>query len=657
VTSPNNTFSQYESGAHWQNLLAAIPHGIMRTDTAGIVQYGNPACHKILGYDDGELVGTSILGRITSKSDLKWLRELFGKLAKDQPPPMPLLVTGRTKNNEQIHFQVDWSHERDSNGKPIEWVFVLTDITDRRIAEDIMHSFKAMFDSFISFAPVGMALFDSKMRYVALNKQLAEVNGFNIEEHLLKRPSDILPGKLGVIVEEKFEHLLKTGRAIVTEEISGETLSQPGMIRHWTHSYFPILGKDQEPKGIGEVLIETTKTKAAEVQLLQSQKMEALGTLSGGIAHDFNNILYPIFINANVLLKTLAADTEDFEIVSDIIESAQRAKDLVSQILVFSNNTVNVKSVCDLVSIAKETIRLIHATVPSTINVKQKFPNEEILIGCDSSQVFQVLVSLLTNAEQAIAHNGKIEISLESVTLEGTVCFDGTVLHGNYARLRVTDDGVGLDEETLTHIFDPFFASKSELNRTGLGLSAVYGIVKNHDGGITVSTKPEKGATFTVFLPLTKETLEQSTLTPDGVPDNTGNESILFVDDVKAIRKSVRNFLERSGYSVTLAVDGQNALEIFNQDPYRFDLVITDQTMPNMSGDELAQRLLELRSDIPVILCTGHSESVSAKTSEATGISAFRNKPLGTEELTRVVREVLDQADSAAIRGPGDFPV
>jgi len=310
--------------------------------------------------------------------------------------------------------------------------------------------------------------------------------------------------------------------------------------------------------------------------------------------------------------------------------------------LLFSRNSKPTKSVFDLTTVAREVVKLVRSTIPSSIVIETKIPKNLMPVFCDLSQIHQVLMNLLVNASQAISGIGKIQVTVVTMQLQELDCF-GKKLSGNHIRLSVTDTGVGMDEEILGKIFDPFFTTKEVGKGTGLGLSTVFGIIQSHGGGICVSSEPGKGTTFEVFLPLAEGNLEKLPALPD-LERATGSENILVVDDEEAITKLVRISLERFGYNVTLVSDGQQALEIFTENPERFNLVVTDQTMPNMTGETLAHELQNLRPDIPIILCTGHSEAISPESSRAIGISSFLYKPISAKELGRVVREVLDQA-------------
>jgi len=392
------------------------------------------------------------------------------------------------------------------------------------------------------------------------------------------------------------------------------------------------------------VRIEKDK-KRYESQLLQSQKIEAVGTLAGGIAHDFNNILWIITGNLE-LVKTEIDENNDraHYHIQRVEEASRRAKDLVTQILNFSRQSSQEKRPLKISTIVKESLKLLRSSLPTTIEIKQNIAEEDMTIMADLTQVSQVLVNLCTNAAHAMRETGgTLDISLSQISLDE----DETVRHqnlapGQYALLSVMDTGQGIAEDVVERIFDPFFTTKQVDEGTGMGLSVVHGIVKNHGGAITVFSKPGKAAVFHVLLPLiTPDTKQAERNYSQVIP--TGNERILLVDDDEILLETQERILLRLGYAVVACQSSVSALEEFRKQPHKFDLVITDQTMPQMTGLALARECLTVRPDMPIILCTGYSESVSEEMARAAGISAFLMKPVVLAKLARTVRDVLDE--------------
>ena len=394
-----------------------------------------------------------------------------------------------------------------------------------------------------------------------------------------------------------------------------------------------------------ELQQEMAKREKAEQQLLQAQKLESIGTLTGGIAHDFNNILGAIVINSELALLDLPAGSDVRTNLDLILKSGLRGKDLVRQMLLFSRKSEKKQEIVTLTPLTKETFKLLRSSIPTTIQMELLLEAKSDAVSADPSQIQQVIMNLCTNAAYAMrGTKGCIDISLQSITFNSTDLPEADMQPGDYLALSVKDTGSGMDEEVRRRIFEPFFTTKPFGEGTGLGLSVVYGIVKNHKGGITVHSEPGKGSIFRVYLP--KVDIGPSVAIETPKPILRGNERILFVDDEEIMVNSVRNMLQHLGYKVTAVMDSQEALNLFSADPSQFDLVMTDQTMPLMTGEELGKAIMGLRSGTPVILCTGYSDLISSERAMVAGFRGYIMKPFTLREGAELVRRVLDQKRS-----------
>jgi len=387
---------------------------------------------------------------------------------------------------------------------------------------------------------------------------------------------------------------------------------------------------------------DKTKEKL-EAQLIQTQKMEAIGALAGGIAHDFNNILGAILGNAQLAEMNVSENNKARDHLQQILAASNRAKGLVGQILAFSRQTKQQKIPVDIGLVVKEAIKLLRASLPANIEICQKSAPNLCAVMADQTQIYQIILNFCTNALHAMEKNGGLlDLSLVPVVFSSE---EVVVYHdlkaGRYLRLTVTDSGHGMDSATVSRIFDPYFTTKEVNEGTGLGLATVHGIVKDHGGMIKVYSEPGSGTSFQVFLPC----IEDQAMTEDNVAKqlSTGTERILFLDDDKILVDLGEQMLKRLGYRVDSKTSPFEALEIFKAEPDKYDMVITDMTMPGMSGEKLAQEILEIRPGIPIIICTGFSNMMSPEKANEKGIKGFLMKPLTMSDLSRGIRDVLDQ--------------
>jgi PAS domain S-box-containing protein len=396
-------------------------------------------------------------------------------------------------------------------------------------------------------------------------------------------------------------------------------------------------------------IFNITQQKKAEEEKLKleervrhSQKLEAIGTLAGGVAHDFNNILCIIMGYTDLVLKNMTSEDKSYCHLSHIQKASKRARDIIQQLLTFSRKVEIRKQPIDVGPVISETLTFLRSTLPSNINIRLNLDITDEMILADPTQIHQVIMNLCVNAAQAVQNQeGTIEVTVTSRNADLKkieVCRD--LPEGRYIKIDITDNGPGIPPEIADRIFDPYFTTRGNLDGSGMGLAVVHGIVKNHDGCISMSSKPKQGTTFTIFLPIVNYRPEKPVNSKETCP--TGTESILFIDDEEDITVIGKMMLEERGFRVKTEINPLNALNTFKNNPQGYDCVFTDMTMPRMTGDTLFKEIRKIRSDIPVILCTGHSDYINDEEALAAGLSAFTHKPINGNELVNLIRSVID---------------
>jgi PAS domain S-box-containing protein len=388
---------------------------------------------------------------------------------------------------------------------------------------------------------------------------------------------------------------------------------------------------------------DITEELAMEEHLRQAQKMEAIGTLAGGIAHDFNNILSGILGYAELALQDLVAADPVRQKFEAIYSAGVRARNLVAQILAFSRKDAQHKIPIDLETLVEDALKLLRPAIPATIEIRKEI-GAKGRIWADPSRISQIILNLCTNAYQAMQTSGGVlGIDLSEVQLSSAIETRETIPPGRYAKLTISDTGVGIPQEHLDRIFDPYFTTKPKGKGTGLGLAVVHGIIKSHGGYVEVESQPGKGTRFDICFPLTDAPLKR--ILQDESPATKGKGRVLLVDDEPYLLDVEKEMLTRLGYASTTMSDPTEALKLFGQQPMRYDLVITDMTMPKMTGDKLAREIMQIRSDIPIILCTGYSELVSPEQAATMGIKGYLTKPFSMGPLSDLIGILLGDND------------
>jgi len=390
-----------------------------------------------------------------------------------------------------------------------------------------------------------------------------------------------------------------------------------------------------------------------ESQLAQAVKMEALGTLAGGIAHDFNNLLTAIMGYVELGILNASKPEKVMKNLQEALKSSKRAKDLTDQILAFSRHAEKKFEPVELQLTVKESLRMLRSMIPTSVDIKQHLSPCTVM--GDTAQFHQMLMNLAINAAHSIGENhGVVEVSLEEVTLDESSGPELNLPPGPYVQLTVHDTGQGMTPEILERIYEPYFTTKKGGTGSGMGLSIVHGIVKRHGGVITCRSVPGKGATFRIFLPELPAPETRPASEPcDDIVLPTGSERILIVDDEPALVDVEKKMLENLGYQATAISSSTNALDVFRKNPYKYDLVITDMTMPDMTGYLLSRKIMEVRQDIPIILCTGYSEHITEEKARNAGIRDFIMKPFEMNILARSIRKTLDETRLCSISKEG----
>ena len=621
------------------SMIENVEELAIAADSEGRIVYANTASLSFCGYQKDELVGRNIenLFDFTSGQKTQITSCLEKEIARN------FETTAVRKDGTLFPAQVSVSPLR-SESTPRGLTIIATNISERN------RSRKALIDSHVRFLTV-LDSIDAHI-YVAdmetheillVNKHMRESYGEDVVGKTCYEVFRNIPGPCSDCTNEQLiDSSGKPAGPCVWEGKNGATgrwyLNYDRAIK-WVDGRLVRLQIATDITRIKDLEKESLRIQA---QLQQAQKMEAIGTLAGGIAHDFNNILSAVIGYTEIVLADSIEGSQQHKNLQEVLKAGNRARDLVNQILMFSRQTDKELKPVQINQIVIETLKLLRASLPTTIRIEPNLSSNAAVLA-DPTQIHQVMMNLCTNAAHAMREKGGLlKIELSDVELTEDFLEQHPYLSaGTYLKLRVSDTGHGMEKKITDRIFDPFFTTKERGEGTGMGLAVVLGIVKSHGGTITVESSVGRGSCFDVYLPVIEREVDAETRPKMAMP--TGKERILFVDDEKALVDLGHQILKRLGYDVTTRTSSIEALELFIAQPEKFDLVITDTTMPNMTGDELARRLMAVRSDIPVILCTGYSERISKDKAHAIGIREFVLKPIVMSDLAVTVRKVLDE--------------
>ncbi len=625
-----------ESEAALQSIFRASPIGIGMVVDRVIIRANERLC-DMLGYSLEELLEQSAEMLYIDLEEFKWVgKEKYSQIRKQGTGT----VETRWKRKDGTILDVLLSSAPvDPSDLSAGVTFTALDITQRKQAEAALQDSEERFRTALEANPDPFVLYDMDGQVVFFNPAFTRVFGWTLEEQLGQKMDQFVPKKNWPETRTMIETVL-AGKSVSATETCRYT--KDGQIIPVIISGAIYHDRQGNPAGSIINLRDISEQKRLQSQLQQAQRMEAIGTLAGGIAHDFNNILSAVIGYTEIALNDVEKDSLLQSNLKEVLNAGARAKDLVKQILTFSRQAEQELKPVQIKIAVNEALKLIRASLPTTIEIHQTVESNSAVLA-DLTQMHQVVMNLCTNASHAMqAAGGTLRVSLVDVEIESDFAAGHPgLLPGPYIQLSVIDTGHGMTSEVVNRIYDPFFTTKEKGEGTGMGLSVVHGIVKSHGGEVIVHSEPGKGTSFEIYFPAMEKTEIRKT---DAVlPLPIGNERILFVDDEPSLVHIGKQILEPLGYEVEARTSSLEALELFKVKSEKFDLVITDMTMPKMTGDDLAREILKIRTNIPIILCTGYSKKISEGKAEALGVRALVMKPIVAEQLATIVRRVLDE--------------
>ncbi len=612
-----------------ETFLDALPCPVFFKDREGIYRHCNAAfAERIIGLSKSGIIGKSLDGLLPQESVT--LSEMVGAhddkvLAPNGIRDYEVRIPG--PDGEPRNYLVVEAPFYGEDRAPAGLVGTMQDITGRKQAELRLLRSERRFRTMIQNSVDGVVIVDDAGVVRFVNPAAEAIFG---------KHADTLVG-----VSFGYPHLIEgpLEQSIARQDGDPVIVDMRGTRIEWGDEPANLLLL----RDITEATRARNERKRLENHLRRAQKMEAIGTLAGGISHDFNNILSAIIGYTDLALDAAPKGSEISAHLGQVMKASLRARDLVHQILTFSRETEEEKKPVRLGAIAKETLKLLRSSLPSTIDIQTRITQGDIGVLAVPTQMHQVIMNLCTNAAHAMrAHGGVLGVEISAVTItDADKARFPELSPGPHVCLSVEDTGHGMTPEIMESIFDPYFTTKGKGEGTGLGLSVVHGIVDHHAGAIRVASEPGKGSRFDIYLPALADRPQPTVLTHDELPG--GRETILVVDDEPALVDVLKLHLERLGYRVEGCTDSSIALSVFSAAPERFDLVITDLTMPGMTGVDLAQRITVLRPGIPILLCTGYHHSLSEGKWGSAGFCGIITKPILKEVLAAAVRKALDK--------------
>lgn len=610
------------------SVISNLPVVLWAVDVTGEIKLCRGLALKPLGIKPDSLVGESIFERY---KDFPEIISVFNKGLKKKP-----FIT--TAKHRERYYEVTVSPIEDSTGAFTGISGVAIDISRRVKMEEEQRILSAA----IRQAAESIVITDKNGDILYVNPAFENISGYAKEEAIGNNPNIIQSGFHERFFYEDLWNHITNG---ITWHGYLKNKAKDGFIFEEEASISPVVDRSGSVQNYVAVKRDVTQERKMENQLRKAQKLEAIGTLAGGIAHDFNNILFPIIGFTELLSAKTENGTESKRYLDNILSAAHRAKELVHQILTFSRQNEEEKRPIKVHIIVKEAMKLLRASIPSIIDIKQDIESTDMPVMADPTKIHQLIMNLGTNAYQSMEKNGGIlGISVKCVDIEESDTENSLMSNfhpGKYIRLSVTDTGTGIPKNIVERIFDPYFTTKPQGKGTGLGLSTVHGIIQSCNGHIKVYSEENKGSSFHVYFPVVGDMKYVESDKTNSLVEG-GSEHLLIVDDEEAIVEVVGDMLRDLGYKITVRTSSVEALEAFKANPDIYDCMVSDHTMPNMTGIDLTREIQKVRNDFPVVICSGFSEVVTRQKAKSVGVSNFIMKPVLKKDLAAAVRKALE---------------
>jgi PAS domain S-box-containing protein len=638
-----------ESRNRYQRLVDTLPYGMEEVNLNGEMVFLNKAYHQILGYEPGELIGKHIWDFEPSREETEKLKNYFKKLKEERPEPEPYVSQNVCKDGEIIDVLVDWDYMFNEQGELTGFISVVTDITEKKQAEEELKESEQKYRTVFENTGTATIIVEEDKTISLVNKEFEKLSGFSKDEiENTKRWMDFVdPEDVKIIEKYHRDRRLKDGNAPNQYEFDftdkdgnpHTVVAMVDMIPHTQKSVASFLDITKLRKA------EKEKEKLQQ-QLLQTQKLDSIGTLAGGVAHDFNNILTVIIGLSQLVLSRTKKSDPNYNNLESILNSAERAAELTRQLLLFSRKQDMDFEPMNLNETVSRLRKMLDRLIGEDIKMHNDFQYDLWQIKADKSQIEQVITNLVVNSRDAMPGGGDLTISTENVVIdEEKAKTIPDIQPGHYVRLDVEDTGHGIDEGIREKIFDPFFTTKGRAKGTGMGLSVVHGIIKKHNGVIDVYSESGEGTIFKIYFPAMEEDDKDTTVNEYHDFDHYRGqaETILVVEDEKSFLNYLETTLTSYNYNLLCARNGEQALNLFREEKENIDLVLSDVVMPDMSGLELAEEIEKQRPELPIILSSGYSDQkVSPAEIREKGYT-FIQKPYGVLKILKLLREVLAQ--------------